>query len=112
MGSTLKGKNLLPLGSKFFPFREEPFFGCSFVYRNANRKSQKLSPVWRCAEWQKICQVYLDAMVVLTFKVPITTAADDIFFYFLFYFFFFYFQGKQVLADNSHEMSRLIFSEK
>ena len=24
-GSSLKGKNLLPLGSKFFPFRVDPF---------------------------------------------------------------------------------------
>ena len=24
-GSTLKGKNLLPFGSKFFPFRVDPF---------------------------------------------------------------------------------------
>ena len=52
----------------------------------------------------------------VTFKIPITGAADDIFFFF----FFFFFQGKQLLtfyvnciqAVYSHEMSRLIFPEK
>ena len=44
----------------------------------------------------------------LTLKAPITTVAlwqTTIFF------FFFFFQRKQVLADDSHEMSRLVFSE-
>ena len=44
----------------------------------------------------------------LTFKAPVITTADD-------NFFFFFFQRKQILtfqADDSHEMSRLVFSEK
>ena len=51
---------------------------------------------------------------VLTLKVPITTAVDDIL-----KFFFLIFQRKQVvifhvnhLADDSHEISRLVFFEK
>ena len=55
------------------------------------------------------------AVAILTLKAPITTAADDSQKYF-----FFIFQRKQVLAfhvnrlpaDDSHEMSRLVFSEK
>ena len=39
--STLKGKNLLPWGSKFFPFRVDHFLGGGpFLVRSkANRKS-------------------------------------------------------------------------
>ena len=46
-------------------------------------------------------------IIYLTLKVPITTAADD-------NFFFFYFSEETSLdfADDSHDMSRLVFSEK
>ena len=59
---------------------------------------------------------------VLTLKVPITTAADDNFFiFFIFFFFIFFFFRETILdiscelsakADDSHEMLRLLFSEK
>ena len=45
-GSTLNGKNLLPHGSKFFPFRVDPF-------QNGARQ-----PGLCCQKWQKIYQVY------------------------------------------------------
>ena len=41
-GSVLKGENLLPLGSKFSPFRVDKR---GLMYRKANSKSQKLSPL-------------------------------------------------------------------
>ena len=53
---------------------------------------------------------------ILTLKAPITTAADN---NFLFSFFLFFRENKSwhfmwiiCQADNSHEMSRLVFSEK
>ena len=49
-GSTLNGKNLLPL----FLFRVDPFQK-GFTCRKANRKSQKLSPLLKA----EIYQVYL-----------------------------------------------------
>ena len=69
----------------------------------------------------------VDHALHLTLKAPITTAADDDLFIYLFvvvvFFVCFFFQRKQVLAfhvnrplggqaDDSHEMSRLVFSEK
>ena len=33
-GSTLKGKNLLPIGSKFFPFRVDPFLEGAWCTEN------------------------------------------------------------------------------
>ena len=45
-GPAIKGKK----GSKFFAFIEDPFSEGSFVCREANRKSQKLSP------WNKILE--------------------------------------------------------
>ena len=51
----------------------------------------------------------LGLLITLTLKAPNTTAADD-------NFFFFFFERKFMwivcLADDSHEMSRLVFSEK
>ena len=49
-GSTLKGKNLLPFGAKFFPFRVDPFFRRGLVSKKANRKSTKLFPMLKMAE--------------------------------------------------------------
>ena len=45
MGSTQKGKNLLPLGSKFFPFSVDPFSEGPWCAGKQKRKSQKLSPL-------------------------------------------------------------------
>ena len=42
--SSLKGKNLLS-GSKFFPFRVDPFVGRGLSAEKQNRKSKKLSPL-------------------------------------------------------------------
>ena len=47
-GFTIKGKNLLkflPHGSKFLPFRVDPFSERTWVYMEANKKAQKLSPL-------------------------------------------------------------------
>ena len=53
---------------------------------------------------------------VLSVKVPITTAADDILKYIFFFFFFFFFLKNKIRpgisCSNSHEMSRLLLSEK
>ena len=46
-GSTLNGKTLLHDGARCFPFRINPFIGGGF---KANRKSQKLSPLYKMAE--------------------------------------------------------------
>ena len=46
----------------------------------------------------------------LTLKSPITTAADDNFLVFIIIIIIF--QRKQCLADDSHEIAGLVFSEK
>ena len=43
-GSILKGKNLLPFGSKFLPFRVD-LLRMGLVCRKTNMKLQRLSPL-------------------------------------------------------------------
>ena len=60
--SSLKGKNLHP---KFFPFIVESRFRRGLVYRNANRKSQKLSPMSEMAENPPSVSTHLRILVLL-----------------------------------------------
>ena len=52
-GSTLKEKNFAPFGSKFFPFRVEPFSEWVGVH-GKNRKSQKLSSMHKRANQRSV----------------------------------------------------------
>ena len=53
-GSTLKGKNLLPPGNKFFPFRVDPFSEEVWhIVQKVRNYSYLLYKLW------KICRVYI-----------------------------------------------------
>ena len=68
-GSALKGKKFAPVGSKFFPFRDDPFSKGIWCSRQQKRKLQKLSPLYKMA---KIYQVYpvLNILTCLTLLTP------------------------------------------
>ena len=76
------------------------------------------SQICRLTQCPKLCSTSCTTQEtkknILTLKAPITTAANDNFF-----FFFYYLSEKTSLdiscessADNSHKISRLVFSEK
>ena len=56
-GSTLKGKNLLPLGA--LSFKSRPHLRRGLVCRKTVRVLQKLSPL---SEWWKMYQAYATAL--------------------------------------------------
>ena len=59
-GSTVNGKNLLH-GSKFFPFRVDPFFRRGLVCRKRNIKSNKLIPFQK---WWQNFLVYAFSLII------------------------------------------------